>query len=378
MSIVRSGLTVSTATLLLSAGLFLGTASLAHAQESVVVAGLTSVDGDDDYARALSGALRHAATAVHGWSVSERDVGLANLELVAGCEAPDPACLQQIATSVGAQRLIFGTIARTGVDHYDFAVSVHAYSVATQSIEENVDRNLPSSRTDIDELRGPAREIIDLLANVPHVGTIRVTAAAAQQVRIDGAAVGTTDAGGSLVASDVSAGPHEVVAGDQPAMTVNVTEGAEAVAAFSASSGGGGPSIDWAAVTLLSVAGLAIVGMVVSWAELLTLSNDSAYNAYRTRLGTDFGLMGDVACQESSLNAVGSGVTGSHARDVCSQGNTFEILQYVFLGVAVAAGATGIVLLVMDSSGNHDETQTVSLVPRVGPQGGGMDLTLRF
>lgn len=378
MSIVRSGLTVSTATLLLSAGLFLGTASLAHAQESVVVAGLTSVDGDDDYARALSGALRHAATAVHGWSVSERDVGLANLELVAGCEAPDPACLQQIATSVGAQRLIFGTIARTGVDHYDFAVSVHAYSVATQSIEENVDRNLPSSRTDIDELRGPAREIIDLLANVPHVGTIRVTAAAAQQVRIDGAAVGTTDAGGSLVASDVSAGPHEVVAGDQPAMTVNVTEGAEAVAAFSASSGGGGPSIDWAAVTLLSVAGLAIVGMVVSWAELLTLSNDSAYNAYRTRLGTDFGLMGDVACQESSLNAVGSGVTGSHARDVCSQGNTFEILQYVFLGVAVAAGATGIVLLVMDSSGNHDEAQTVSLVPRVGPQGGGMDLTLRF
>ena len=380
MSIVRSGLTVSTATLLLSAGLLFGTAAIARAQEAVVVAGLTSVDGDDDYARALSGALRHAATAVHGWSVSERDVGLANLELVAGCEAPDPACLQQIATSVGAQRLIFGTIARTGVDHYDFAVSVHAYSVATQSIEENVDRNLPSSRTDIDELRGPAREIIDLFANVPHVGTIRVTAAAAQPVRIDGAAVGTTDAGGSFVASDIAAGPHEVVAGDQPAMTVTVTEGSEAVAAFSATSsgGGGGPSIDWAAVTLLSVAGLAIVGMVVSWAELLTLSNDSAYNSYRMQLGSTYGLMGDVACQESSFNAVGSGVTSSHARDVCSQGNTFEILQYVFLGVAVAAGATGIVLLVLDSSGNHDEAQTVSLVPHVGPQGGGMDLTLRF
>jgi len=360
--------------------LVVGSVATAQADETIVVAGLTSVDGDDEYARNLTGALRHAATAVRGWSVSERDVALANLELVAGCEAPDLACLQQIATTVGAQRLIFGTISRTSGDHYEFAVSIHAYSVATGQIEENVERNLSSAHMDIDDLRTPAREIIDQLANVPRVGTIRVTAAAGQPVRIDGASVGTTDAGGAFVASDVAAGSHEVVVGDGPAQTVSVSEGSEAVASFTSSSGGGGggPGINWAAVALLAGAGLALVGTVVSWAELLTLSNDAAYNQYRMDLGSMYGLSGDVACQDASIAHLGSGPSAAHIRDVCSQGSTFEILQYVFLGVAVAAGATGIILLVMDSSGSHDDTTTVSLVPSFGPNSGSMTLRVGF
>ena len=124
MSIARSSLALFS--LLASAGLVLGSVATAHAQEAVVVTGLTSLDGDDQYAQSLTGALRHAASAVRGWTVSERDVAMANLELVAGCEAPDPACLQTIATTVGAQRLIFGTISRTPGDHYEFAVSLRS------------------------------------------------------------------------------------------------------------------------------------------------------------------------------------------------------------------------------------------------------------
>lgn len=379
MSIARSRLLTQLMMFLLPAGLVLGSVATAQADETVVVAGLTSVDGDDEYARNLTGALRHAATAVRGWSVSERDVAMANLELVAGCEAPDPACLAQIATTVGAQRLIFGTISRTAGDHYEFALSIHSFNAATGQVEENVDRNLPSSRVDIDDLREPAREIIDQLANVPRVGTIRVAGAANQPVRIDGAAVGTTDAGGTFVASDIAAGSHEVTLGDGAAMSVTVSEGSEAVATFSDSSGGGGgPSINWAAVALLAGAGLALVGTVVSWAELLSLSNDSAYNQYRMDLGTMYGLSGDVACQDNSIAHLGAGPSAAHIRDVCSQGNTFEILQYVFLGVAVAAGATGIVLLVLDSSGSHEDASTVSLVPSFGPNSGSMTLRLRF
>lgn len=391
MSIARPGVALSWKTalhlmvsLLLPAGLLLGgllgSVATAQAQESVVVLGLTSVDGDDDYARNLTGALRHAASAVRGWTVSERDVGLSSLELVAGCEAPDLTCLGQIATTVGAQRLIFGTITRTSGAHYELAVSVHSFSVATGQIEENVDRNLSSSRMDIDDLREPARTMIDELANVPHVGTIRVTATAGQEVRVDGTAVGTTDGGGSYVASNVTTGTHEVNVGDAPAQTVTVSEGAEALVAISTSTGGGGggPSINWAAVALLAGAGVGIVGMIVSWAELLSLSNDTAYNDYRMTLGSAYGLSGDVACQDSSIATLGTGPMSAHVRDVCSQGNTFEILQYVFLGVAVAAGATGIILLVMDSSGNHDEATTVSLMPHFGPNSGSMDLRVRF
>ena len=362
--------------LLLAAGISLGSAARARAQETVVVLGLTSVDGDDEYARNVTGALRHAASAVRGWSVSERDVALANLELVAGCEAPDPACLAQIASTVEAQRLIFGTISRTSGDHYEFALSVHSFSVASGQVEEDVERSLPSSRMDIDDLREPAAAIIDELANIPRVGTIRVSATGGQEVRIDGAAVGTTDASGTYVASDVATGPHEVVVGSAPAQTVSVSEGAEALVAIAASSGGGGPSINWGAVALLAGAGLAIIGTVVSWAQLLTLSNDAAYNQYRMDLGA-MGLTGDVACQDSSIARLGTGPASAHIRDVCSQGSTYEILQYVFIGVAAAAGATGIVLLVMDGSSSHEEP-TVSLVPSVGPNGGSMQLRVRF
>jgi len=375
MSIARSSLALFS--LLASAGLVLGSVATAHAQEAVVVTGLTSLDGDDQYAQSLTGALRHAASAVRGWTVSERDVAMANLELVAGCEAPDPACLQTIATTVGAQRLIFGTISRTPGDHYEFAVSLRSYSVATQRIEESIERNLSSSHQDIDELREPARQMIDQLANIPRVGTIRVTAASGQEVRLDGAVVGTTDAGGVFVASDVAAGSHEVAVG-AATQSVTVSDGSEAVVAMSTGhEGGGGPSIDWAAVALLAGAGLGIVGMIVSWAELLSLSNDPAYTQHRMELGAR-GLMGDVACQDSSLAYLGTGPPAQHIHDVCSQGNTFEILQYVFLGVAVAAGTTGIVLLVMDSSGNQGEQQTVSLVPSFGPNGGSMQLNVRF
>src|SRR5689334_2934443 len=63
-------------------GAIAGSVATARAQETVVVLGLTSLEGDDEYARNLSGALRHAATAVRGWSVSERDVALSQMELV--------------------------------------------------------------------------------------------------------------------------------------------------------------------------------------------------------------------------------------------------------------------------------------------------------
>jgi hypothetical protein len=364
----------------------LGSAATAQADESVVVLGLTSIDGDDQYAQALTGALRHAATAVRGWQVSERDVSLANLELVAGCEAAEAGCLTQIATTLTAQRLIYGTITRTGGDHYEFAVSIFSYNATSNEVEEHVDRTLSSARTDIDDLRDPARAMIEQLAHVQHVGSIRVTASSGQTVSVDGTQVGTTDSNGVYVASAVASGSHQVVVGGGEARTVMVSDGAEAALAISGASssggggGGGGPSLDWLAISLLGLAGVGIIGTIVSWAELASLSNDAAYNQYRMNLGSA-GLMGDIACQPSSIGTLGTGPAAAHVQDVCNQGSTFEILQYVFLGVTVAAGAAGVVLLVMDSSNSHSEpatATTVSLVPSFGPNSGSMTLRMRF
>jgi hypothetical protein len=359
----------------------LAMAAAAEAQETVAVLGLTSIDGDDEYARNLTGALRHEASSVRGWSVIERDVALSQLELVAGCEAPDPACLAQIAQTVGVQRVIFGTIQRTSGDHYEFALSIHAYSAASGQVELNVDRNLSSTRTDIDDLRGPAREIIAGLSNVARTGTIRVVASAGQEVRVDDQVVGTTDAGGTLVASDVAAGPHQVTVGGGAAQSVTVGDGGEAlvqIASSSSSSGGGGsgPQINWLAIGLLGGAAVALGGTIYTWARLQTLSNDGPYNDYRNQLG-GMGLSGDIACQDSSIMRAAAGSQG-HIRDVCSEGNTLEILQYVFLGVAVAAGATGAVLLVLDSTSSSSAEHQVSITPTFGPNYGGLQLRTTF
>jgi hypothetical protein len=363
-------------------GCVIGSVATAQAQETVVVLGLTSLEGDDEFARNLSGALRHAATAVHGWSVSERDVALSQMELVHGCESSDPACMVLIAGTLNAQRIVYGTVSRSPMgSRYEFAVQVFSFNVATGEVDQRAQHNLPSTRTDIDDLRDPAREIIAEIANTPRFGTIRVTAAPGREVRIDGTVVGTTDSGGTFVASDIATGPHEVLVQDAAPQTVSVSEGTEQLVAITAVSGGGGggggPEINWLAVALLAGAGVALVGTIYSWGRLLALSNDGEYNAYRTSLG-DMGVMGDAACAETSFGMVPM-ASADHARGVCSEGATLEILQYVFLGVAVAAGATGIVLLVLDSSngGEHQE-QTVSLVPNVGPNGGSMQLRMTF
>jgi hypothetical protein len=362
-----------------------GTATTARAQEAVVVLGLTSLEGDDEFARNLSGALRHAATAVRGWSVSERDVALSQMELVHGCESSDPACMVLIAGTLNAQRIVYGTVSRSPMgSRYEFAVSVFSFNVATGEVDQRAQHNLPSTRTDIDDLRDPAREIIAEIANTPRAGTIRVTAAPGREVRIDGTLVGTTDSGGTFVAADVATGPHEVLVQDAAAQTVTVTEGTEqlvAIATVTDGGGGGnqGPGVNWLAVALLAGAGVALVGAIYTWGRLLALSNDGEYNAYRTSLG-EMGVSGEVACADSSF-ALATPAMSTYARGVCSEGSTLEILQYVFLGVAVAAGATGIILLVLDSSsggGEHQEQAALRLVPSAGPNGGSLALHLTF
>ncbi len=363
-------------------GTIAGSAATASAQETVVVLGLTSLEGDDDFARNLTGAVRHAAGAVRGWSVSERDVALSQMELVHGCESSDPACMVLIAGTLGAQRIVYGTIRRSPMGSgYEFAVSLFSFNVGTGEVDQRAQRNLPSSRTDIDDLRDPARELISQIARSARAGTIRVAATPGREVRIDGTVVGTTDSGGVFVATDVAAGPHEVLVQDAPAQTVTVSEGTEQLVSIGGDGGGGGggggPEVNWLAVALLAGAGAALVGTIYSWARLLALSNDGQYNAYRTSLG-DMGVTGETACAEDSFGRV-SAESATYARGVCSEGSTLEILQYVFLGVAVAAGATGIVLLVLDStSGGDHQEQTVSLLPNVGPHGGSLQLRMTF
>lgn len=328
----------------------------ARAQASnVVVLGLTSIEGDVAYATNLSAAIRRAAGQVRGWMVSDRDVGLSQVELVVGCEASDLSCVREIASTVGAQRLIYGTIQRSGTGaRFDFRIRVHLYDAASQSVLRTVEETLPSILSDIDDLREPARRIVSRLAEA-----------------------------GSTVAGAASIGlPPEGVAADAAAGDADAMRASDV--ADSGQRSGSGSEIErlnWPALAFLAAGVGAAIGWVV--AGLDAMANRDLVKRFETGE-----LTGErpLAADASNPNIChGPNITANAPRRAAQiQGacdSPAEILQFVFMGATVIAGATGIGLLAangMIASETEDRRARLRLVPRASLSSGSLTLELSF
>lgn len=328
-------------------------AEKAHAQgTSVVVLGLTSLEGDDTFATNLSGALRRAATLVRGWSVSDRDVPLSQLELATGCDASELSCVQQIAQTVGAQRLVYGTIQRSAESggRFDFQIQIHLYDVATGAVLSTVEERLPSSRTDIDDLREPARQYISRLSEV--AGPV---------------------AGGSAL-------PPEGTTLESQQQGIELEQHA---APPPAESGGGSDigRLNWPAFALLAVA----VGGAVGWtlAGLDAQSANSTLQGYADEAARNETGIGLGRCEDAQIAAY---IAGSHTtseadiRGAC--GSNADILQFVFIGVTAAAGIGGVALLaangIESAPAQGTGTASLRLQPSVRRDGGYLGVQLSF
>jgi hypothetical protein len=72
--------------------------------------------------------------------------------------------------------------------------------------------------------------------------------------------------------------------------------------------------------------------------------------------------------------------------DLCGEADTFEVLQWVFLGTALAAGGTGVALILTEAdepdpeatAGGRAPRPALSLTPRLGRRSGHVTATLRF
>lgn len=389
-SIVRALVTLATLAMALAP-------AVARADASVMVLGITSLEGDDDFARNLTGAIRHEASQVDGWQVSDREVTLSQMSLAHGCgDTPDAACLRQIATTLNAQRLVYGVVHRDASQ--DFAVSISLYDAETGQIERTVEETLPGQRTDIDDLRDPARRLVAQISG-PLMGSLTVASNAPNAtVRVDGEVAGTTDASGSFAMPAIPVGPHSVQVsaegredwtGDVTiARGTEMTLDAELPEGTGDTGGGGGPSINWAGLALI-VGGAAALGVTIyAWSRLQAINDDPQYSAYLdgfratyeptaggNRPGMDLTNCQAAANGDTLEGRVGAGVPGA-VDGLCSEGNTLEILQWVFLGVAVAAGTTGVLLMILDG-GEEGEPQ-VTLTPGFGPNGGSLGARVRF
>lgn len=348
--------------------LAIGWTGVARADTTITVLSLSSLEGDDEFARNLSGALRNAASRVPGWVVDDRDVALSQMELTHDCASSDTICMSQIAATLSSQRVIYGTIQRSPIGtRYEFQITLFMFDAETGEVVERVVETIPSTSIDIDALRDPAREIIDQLSASMRPGLIRVVGRAGAHVSIDGEEVGVIPSGGEYLREDVDPGVHTVAIDGEPDQSVTVEGGTEAIATFVATSsggdeggGGGGSILPFVGAGLLGVAAISIGVWIYSMVQLDSLSHDPLYQVYRERVGMlPGGSMASSVCNDEFYFAVGA-AEGTRGRDVCNEGATMEILQYVFLGLAVVSAGAGTALVVIGLGENSDSGESTA------------------
>lgn len=406
-------------------------AAQAAAQSEVVVLGIRSVEGDDDVAHDLTTALREAAEEIGAWKVSPTAVSMAQMALAHGCEEVDVACLVDIAKGLQADLVVYGTLRRNSArEDYDFAFNLNLFDARTGSIQNGVDDTIVRRETTKGALGPRAKRLIAKLAGEevptdaatdPSLGTIVVHAnVEAADVLINDQPVGTLE-GGTLQYDGLQEGMYRVelrAYGYAPfvkTLRVQAGQRAEVEANLQVGVSDHDPSLDWESHadtaegghglrwlgwTLVGVGAVATVGMVVSWAEIIRINNDDRLERYsgdvaawnqqelaKARADDRQPILYDDYCVAANDEGLAFSFYQQpekfkEVQSLCDQADTWEVLQYVFLGTAVAAGGTGVVLL-LTSGGSTDEAADVAtprfaLTPQVGKDRAGLQATLRF
>jgi len=360
----------------LSAGL--SVPALASAQ-NVIVLGVRSLDGDDDFARNLTGGLRHAAAQVDGWEVSDREVTLAQMALAHGCDDPNPGCMAEIADSLSAERVIYGDVRRTSAgERFDFSVNLHLFNGDSDTIEHSVADTIPAVRSDIDDLRGHVRRYIAALSGAPRVGSLRIAVnVPGAEVFVDGESVGRTDAEGTLLVENVETGNRSVRVAAVGHQGIRSTIAVEAYgeASFDAeldqtSSGGGDVPTDLLLGSgLLVLAGGLTAAWIYSWYHVtVDIQNDDLVvmareNAFR----------GEDICEKNIIGRDAMGrlsVANEDLHGLCREAGTYEILEFVFGISAAAAAGVGAYFLVQALMGDDAQGDSAfMLIPSITPDG---------
>lgn len=396
-----------TFTLLLSLFLLAG-ASTAYAQPTLVVLGIRSIEGDDEVANELTVQLRAAAGAMEDWNVSEQAVSMAQMSLAHGCDEIDAACLKEIALGLSADSIIFGTIRRNSTrEDYDFSVSLSLFDAGTGGIERNVDDTLPQSETDPESLAERAQRLVKRLTSGAVGGAIAIQVNVDMaEVSVNGQPVGRTRDGG-LRLEGLQPGAYEIELSAEGyasyKSTVTLAQGGEAHIAAALEREGGasepmaaefaiGPDsyhdappsarLDWLAYTLLGVAGASLVGAGVSALIVDGVNDDESFLTYKDAVARMNPSATDVCTEaENGLDYQQGDAVRQDVADMCTTADTFEVLQWVFLGTAVVSGGVGAYLLIAKPGSEPRASApepTWALRPTLGRDRAGLGATLRF
>lgn len=395
---------------LVVSALYLGSAArVAAADVSVVVLGLRSLEGDDDVANSTTEALRAGAKGISGWSVLDRAISMSQIALAHNCDDIDAACLSEIAKGLSVDRIVFGTVRRTAARaKFDYEITVSIFNAGTHTIvgteTETVPRNDAKAKR---ALAQHAQMLVGRLASADaNAGRLSIDVNVnTADVRLDDKPVGQT-LDGKLVLDNISPGEHSlqvdaighqsskqrisVSASDQTSISVSLEPAVEAaVAAVPAVTAptepveeGGHSSLAWLGYTLIGVG----AASAIAWGGSMYMiehnyNQDATYQEYRNSYGTEV----TDACDAAASGNMG-GLTNSQYQDFksqCSTAHTLQVLQWVFLGVAVASVGAGTIVL-LNEGGSSERAQVrvkprqLALEPLVGKRSMSLQATLHF
>jgi hypothetical protein len=200
----------ATATLPLVLALFAGwpisRAAAADAGTPTAVLGFEPLEGvPEALAADVTDALRQRVAANKDYQLLQGK-DLVEVKLVFACPDEAPACLSQAGKSLGASKLIFGNIKKSGSD---FQVTVKLLDVNRAVVESFTTDTVAGGKANATALRQLAPIWLAKLSGKGN-GTISVRANfAGAAVSLDGTRVGVTGTA-PVVISDVSPGKHEV------------------------------------------------------------------------------------------------------------------------------------------------------------------------
>jgi hypothetical protein len=405
--------------LLLLSALCMSHAARASADASAIVLGLRSIEGDDDVANSITAQLRSAARGVAGWDVIDRSVTMTQMSLAHSCDDVDAACLSEIASGLGVTRVLFGTLRRTSArSEFDYQVSLSIFDADTGSIGNTETMTFSRAKTEDPAWVAQRCELLvqRLAASESGGGggslSIQIDVPTAE-VRLDGQLVGQTQ-DRLLVIDNVEPGEHTLeiaaVGYGTYSKRVNVSATsqtsiiaalgragerdendqltAQPSSAFAASDESDEPreersSLRWLGYTLLGVSAASLVGMGASWLVIDNINGDATYRKYRD--ATDMNPAVTDVCDEADSGKPYTLTPSefSDVRDMCARGATFEVLQWVFLGTAVASGGVGAFILLDEAHRDQSEAaakgkRSLALQPKVSPSSFSMEATLRF
>ena len=367
-------------------GVGLAAPTVASAQTTdIIVLGIRSLEGDDDFARNLTGAIRQAARSATDWHVLDAEVSLNQMILAYGCDEPDAACMSSIATDLEAQRVIYGTVRRTGAgSEYSYSLTLYLFNAETEQIEESLTDSIPQLTAGDDSLRPRADRYIAEFIGRAQFGRIRVVVNEPNAtIRIDEDIVGETDAQGIFVSDEVPTGARrvEVSASGRQVFQASVTVVADEQAELSVQldpllDQDRGRNLSWIPGVAVLAVGAALGGMTVwTWRQMQSIEDDTSWRAFRQRVPRTSNICSEV----EAGNAFGvSTETFQDVADNCDRADRLEILQWVFLGAGVAALGVGTWLVVRDPGDDDEERASLRLSPSFGRRSGSVTATLTF